>query len=91
MTQQATPTRYVRAGVPVDAAGLRLYTVSELTKVATSIASFIDMVPQVAIAVPKTPSDGMIRLARSPWHPAAGQSTDAWVYYDAPSGTWKLL
>jgi hypothetical protein len=68
-----------------------IYLKNQLQAISDSIASCANLVPQVAAAAPKLLSDGMIRLARSPWHPASGQSTDAWVYYNLPTKTWLLV
>lgn len=67
------------------------YLMQELRHISYSVKTLIDMTPQPATQAPKTLKDGMMRLARSPWHPAAGQTQDAWVYWDAPTATWLLV
>ncbi len=63
----------------------------ELQKIAISTSKTSLMTPQPAIKAPTEIADGMIRLSRSPWRPLSGQTVDTWVYYDAPSGSWKAL
>jgi hypothetical protein len=71
--------------------GLTLYLKNELAKVAACTETLALMTPQPAVKLPPQIADGMIRLARSPWRPVSGQTVDEWVYYDAPSATWKVL
>ncbi len=89
MTNGAPPLRL--SPLPVDSAALPIWLQGASRMIETTVAEISLMTPQAATAAPKTVRDGMVRLARSPWRPASGQSADAWVYFDAPSGTWKLL
>ena len=84
-------TSYVATSGPLLDASDASYIVPELKKIATAISSIQAMVPQAATSAPTTPKDGMMRLARSPWRPVKGQTTDIWVYYDGSSGTWVAL
>lgn len=63
----------------------------ELLAISTTLAGILPMTPQPATVAPKVLMDGMIRLARTPWWPAVGQSADGWVYYDLASTSWKFL
>ena len=76
---------------PAIAGGDMTFVVSELTRVAAVLRDLRSLAPQACTSEPDRRVDGMQRLARSPWHPAAGQSVDAWVYFDEASLTWKLL
>ena len=82
---------YLPAIVPTDSDDLLTFLGDDLRKVSVTIAALIRQTPQPATSAPKLPADGMQRLARAPWWPAAGQVADAWVYYDAPTTSWKLL
>lgn len=84
------PGPFVPSDIPGDGEQ-SVALVAEFRKVSVALAGLNRLVPQVATAAPKLPVDGMIRLSRSPWWPSAGQTADKWVYYDAPSLTWKLL
>ncbi len=83
-------TPYVRGPVPTLPSTSLTFLPTELGKIASASAQVTAMTPQPAIAAPNAPQDGMTRLARAPWRPIGG-SVDAWVYYDAPSKTWKAL
>lgn len=85
-----TLTPYVRGPVPTLPSASGVWFPTELGKIATASAQVTAMTPQPATAAPSGPQDGMTRLARAPWRPVGG-SVDAWVYFDAPSGTWKAL
>lgn len=63
----------------------------EFSAVKAAVDGLVQMTPQAATRAPQTLQDGMIRLARSPWYPAAGQVADGWVYYDLPTDTWLFL
>lgn len=63
----------------------------ELAAIKRTIDGIIRMTPQATNKAPQALQDGMLRLARDPWRPAAGQVADAWVYYDAPTNSWLLL
>lgn len=63
---------------------------AELRTLQAVLASTQAMITQAATAAPSQPVDGMVRLARAPWRPVAGVTTDAWVYFDSPSNAWKL-
>jgi hypothetical protein len=85
------PTPYaVSALTPILAGGQDRYYGQQLSLISISISSLIALTPQAATAAPKTPIDGMVRLARDPWRPVAGQTTDQWVYYDAAGKVWRL-
>lgn len=90
MKNNVTLAGYVPLSPP-SLLGNPQYLARELQAISSAIQNLTLMTPQPATKAPVTLSDGMIRLARSPWRPLSGQTTDEWVFYDAPSGTWKLL
>ena len=67
------------------------FLLSELATLQAVLASTQNMVPQAAVQAPRMPVDGMQRLSRAPWRPLTGQTVDTWVYFDAPSNSWKAL
>lgn len=90
MARPTTLQAYRRSPLPLIEGGDLRYYQAELAEIETAFAELVLMVPQPAIVAPKVVRDGMQRLARSPWRPIGG-SVDAWVFWDAPSGTWKAL
>lgn len=82
---------YTQGRPPITPGGDSIHTQNEMSKIATAINNAMLLIPQPAIAAPKNLADGMIRLSRQPWQPVAGTTTDAWVYYDASGGVWRLL
>lgn len=91
MSRVTTPAPYIVGTPPSLPGGDAVYLAAQLQAIATSIAGLRLMSPQAAAEVPKTLNDGMQRLARAPWWPVVGQTADAWVYYDLPTGTWLYL
>lgn len=91
MARDLGPQPYVQSLLPITPDGYQRYYQNEFGRVEVSTKSIYDMVPCPATAAPKVPRDGMVRLSRSPWRPVAGTTTDAWVFYDLPSASWKLL
>lgn len=81
--------RYTVSPPPSLPASLPNFANTEFRKLEQSLADLFDMTPQATNTVPPAPRDGMIRLAQAPWRPVAGQSANAWVYYDA--GVWRYL
>lgn len=82
------PAPYTPGDIP-NGEDLHPVLTDELRKIAGAMTSVGRMTPQAATAAPKTLVDGMVRMARAPWRPAAGQTVDEWVFYEASSGTWK--
>ena len=83
------PTAYVRGPAPTSVEGYQTYVANELAKIARSIDSLVALSPQAAIKAPARPIENMIRFAKAPWRPVAGQTTDRWVCYVA--GNWAYL
>ena len=79
---------YERSALPIIEGSDIRYLQNELERVEEAFADLVLMTPQVATAAPRIKRDGMIRLARAPWRPIGG-TIDAWVYWDAPTATWK--
>jgi hypothetical protein len=65
------------------------YLTLELRSIQETLRGVLDMMPQDAIAAPAAPREGMMRLAKSPWRPVAGQTADKWVTY--VNGAWAYL
>lgn len=92
MTAKTTgPIPYHRGSSPVLPGGDARHLEDELGHIQNSVESLVLMCPQVALEAPKTLVDGMQRLSRRPWRPVAGQTVDAWVYYDAVGLSWRYL
>jgi len=85
------PTPYRRSTSPSLAGGELRFLMDQLQRLETTLGDLCALCPQEADAAPAAPRSGMQRLARAPWRPVAGQTADAWVYFDGPSSTWKLL
>lgn len=85
------PTAYTPRPLPTLGTDLRTYAQRELRDVGDSIGSILLMLPQDAVAVPAKLVHGMIRKAKSPWRPVAGQTTDRWVIYDQDVPGWKYI
>ena len=85
------PPSYTPSSLPILPGGDGPYTQKELRRIGSTIDTIAQMLPQAATKAPTQLSDGMQRLARDPWRPVAGQTTDQWVYYDAAGGVWRLL
>lgn len=85
------PSTYSALPSPLIDGGDDIYLSRELDRIGAVIANHALFIPQVAIAAPLRPFDGMIRLSRSPWRPVAGTTTDAWVFYDGTIPGWALL
>jgi hypothetical protein len=86
LKEDAVPVAFVRQAPPQDQKALVLYLMSEVEKLQTSIATLVNLVPQVAIAPPVPALNGMIRYAKAPWDPLG--TGDAFVKYD---GSWTAL
>ena len=91
MTTQLPLPSYQPLSPPPGASIDPVYLLRELQAIGRAVANLSIMTPQAATTEPPIVFDGMQRLARSPWWPASGQTSDAWVYFDAPTGSWKLL
>lgn len=74
--------------VPTIPGGAETYAQNEMQRIQTLAENVLQMTPQASTQAPPVFLDGMRRLARNPWHPVAGQTVDAWVYYDAAAGAW---
>lgn len=85
------PVPFLRSLQPLLEGGEPIYLRNELNNVETAINSILLWLPQPATKAPAEVADGMVRLSRAPWRPVVGTTTDAWVFYDAPSGSWLLL
>lgn len=85
------PSSFTPGSPPVLPGGDKRYLQSQLDQIAASLNAVVLLTPQPATVAPKGPVDGMVRLSRSPWRPVSGTTTDAWVYWDAPSSSWLLL
>jgi hypothetical protein len=78
--KQAVPAPYTPGPTVHDWDSLR----NELFRLQTVVQSLLVVVPQVAVEPPRTPLEGMIRLARTPWNPLG--PGDRWVQYRG--GSW---
>ena len=85
-----TPGTYSPRDVPRDD-DISPFLTDEFRQIGATLAGLVRIIPQPATAAPKNPVDCMVRMSRSPWRPLVGQTVDTWVYYDAPSATWKAL
>lgn len=90
MARDTGPAPYIQSSLPILEGGSIRYLQNEFGRVETASKSSTDMVPCPAVAAPKIPRDGMVRLARAPWRPIGG-TVDAWVWFDLPSATWKAF
>jgi hypothetical protein len=84
-----TPPIYSPQVLPLLPGGEGPYTQAELRRLQTVLAAYQNLLPQASTQAPVNLVDGMIRLARSPWWPVAGQAADAWVYWDAAGVVWR--
>lgn len=91
MSAPVAPPSYRMGIVPTNPDAHATFLAEELRKVETVLAAVVRMTPQTATKLPLVVADGMIRLARSPWWPVAGQNQDAWVHYDAVLGSWQYV
>ena len=91
MALQITPTAYKPRAAQATPVPSTQYLQQELERISVVTNNLALMIPQVATKAPAVVSDGMIRLARSPWRPVAGTTTDAWVFWDAVHDAWALL
>lgn len=82
---------YTPQALPILPGGAPAWTRREFDSLKTVLDAIQLMAPQPATATPKQLADGMIRYARSPFWPVAGQVADAWVWYDLPNAVWKFL
>ena len=88
---RVTPLQnYERATVPLLDGGDWRYLQDELQRIELALRDAFLMIPQPCSVPPKTPLDGMQRLARSPWRPVGG-TVDTWVYWNAPTSMWAIL
>jgi formylmethanofuran dehydrogenase subunit C len=85
------PLPYIPSPLPLMDGGLGPYAKREYDKIQQTLSTVLILLPQEANVVPTKLISGMVRFARDPWRPAAGQTDDAWVYYDGPTQTWKLV
>lgn len=83
------PTPYVLGNLPARDDGWPLWTRQELGKVKETLDTLIILTPQAADRAPARLIEGMIRLAKAPWRPVAGQTTDQWVTY--VGGAWRYV
>lgn len=90
MTKSSSPPLYTVAAPPSIPGGDAIYLASQLTAIANSLSGLRTLAAQSATVAPKVLLDGMIRLARNPWRPVAGQTADAWVYWDAAGSVWRF-
>ena len=79
----ATVTSYTKQSAD-NTKDLQLYIDKELSRLQITINQLTNLCPQVAIAAPKTPLQGMIRFAKAPWNPLG--TGDVLVVYKA--GAW---
>lgn len=89
--QQGVPAAFLPGPQPILPGGDDVYTQKEVQRLTKATQKLYLTSPITVTKAPTAPVDGMIRLARSPWHPVAGQTADAWVYYDATTQTWRYL
>lgn len=82
---------YVSNVNPILDGGQATFLLNELSRIQDVFKSTQEMIPQASTKAPTTPKDGMIRLARAPWRPVAGQNVDQWVFYDGASNQWTYL
>lgn len=91
MLSRAASALYTPSAYPTIPGGESFYLRAELDKIAASIRQLAAHTPQAATSAPSNPPDGLQRLARAPWRPVSGQTTDAWVFWDAVAKAWALL
>lgn len=82
---------YLKGVLPILSGGAAKFGQKQFDQLDKTIAHLLIMNPQSATAAPQQLFDGMRRLSRAPWRPVTGQIADAWVYFDAASGLWRLL
>jgi len=87
----ATLVPYTPQALPLLPAGEGPYMQRELEAIKRTLDALQLMAPQPTTVEPKQLADGMIRYARTPFWPVAGQVADAWVWYDQPNSVWKFL
>jgi hypothetical protein len=78
---------------PIPALGsvaAQRWVVDRVRSLVNCAVSLVNQIPGARTAAPPNPQDGWTFLARDPWRPVAGQTVDAWVYYDAAGGVWRL-
>jgi hypothetical protein len=90
-SKPATLIPYSPQALPLLPMGEGAYTQRELDGIKRTLDSILLMIPQPANKAPLKLADGMIRYARTPFWPVAGQVADAWVWYDLPNAVWKFL
>lgn len=84
------PTPYIPSPLPLMNGGLGPYAQREYDKIHRTLGTVLLLLPQEANEAPRVLMSGMVRLSRAPWWPVAGQTQDAWVYYDGPTQTWQF-
>lgn len=88
----SAPTPPSQGAMPIlEGEGAQTWVNKRVKSILTSLASLIQCAVSNSMAAPKVPQDGQLLLARYPWRPVSGQTTDQWVYYDGAAGIWRLL
>lgn len=88
--RQRGRSAYPKGLLPIINADPAKFAQKQFDQLSNTISTALLMQQQSATAEPTTKLDGMPRLARAPWRPVAGQTQDAWVYWDAAGQVWRL-
>lgn len=75
----------------LEGEGAQVWAFQRIKTLLNSVTALVACAVSNSLSAPKTPQDGQVLLARSPWRPVSGQTTDQWVYYDGAAGIWRLL
>lgn len=75
----------------LEGEGAQVWAYQRIKTLLNSVTALVGCAVSNSMAAPKNPQDGQLVLARSPWRPVAGQTADAWVYFDGAAGIWRLL
>ena len=75
----------------LEGEGAQVWAQQRIKSLLNSVASLIQASVSNSMAAPKTPQDCQLLLSRDPWRPVAGQTADAWVYFDGAAGIWRFL
>lgn len=86
------PTPPSQGALPlIEGEGAQVWANARIKSLLNSVTSLIACAVSNSMAAPKIPQDGQLILARAPWRPVAGQTADAWCYFDGAAGIWRLL
>lgn len=71
--------------------GAQVWAHQRIKALLNSVTALVGCAVSNLMAAPKTPQDGQLVLSRAPWRPVAGQTADAWVYWDQAGGVWRFI